>query len=349
MTISKLFLLQLSTTNGEICPWVSCDFVRVDFPFRLSDQPSCCGNPNFNLSCRNQPKTIINFPLSGEFSVLVIDYASKELVISDPKNCMAKRLLEGLYLFDSSFEERYPENYTFFNCSSNVSVGNPAIYILCLSGTNFSVWAIPTTAYNPSNSSLKSCLEMATVSIPIPSLEYRPYDLELIRLTWEEPDCRSSCLSTRTKISLIFALGTPIFFIVLFIINHKVGVYYDQRRQSTMEISSTAAETQLTARTANDLDGSRIEAYPITLLGESCQLPRPKDNSCSICLSEYKAKDKIRTITDCGHYFHDDCIDEWLKRNAACPICRNKLDQESTFTTHPKLSSSSPPTIITEN
>ncbi|XVF53072.1 hypothetical protein PTKIN_Ptkin05aG0070200 [Pterospermum kingtungense] len=340
MALSKLFFfftffpllcLQLSA-NGEICSWVSCGDVTVDFPFRLSNQPSCCGNPNFNLSCINQSQTIISFGLSGEFSVFVIGYSLQEIMIGDPENCVAKRLLEGIDLFSPPFKPRYPEYYTFFNCSSHVSAGNPAIYFSCLSGTNFSVWAIPTTAYNPSNSSLMSCLEIATISVPLPSPDYSPYFLDQILLTWEEPDCRSSCnycdrskkksgLSTGAKYALIFGLGTPILFIVVFIISYHVRAHYsDQRQQST-------AETQLTAGTVNGLDGSTIEAYPITLLGESCQLPRPKDNTCSICLSKYKAKEKIRTIPDCGHYFHADCIDEWLKRNAACPVCRKEPDQ----------------------
>jgi E3 ubiquitin-protein ligase RNF38/44 len=33
---------------------------------------------------------------------------------------------------------------------------------------------------------------------------------------------------------------------------------------------------------------------------------------CDICLNEYKAHDKIRTIP-CLHRFHTRCIDKWLK------------------------------------
>ncbi|KAL5541295.1 hypothetical protein UlMin_042517 [Ulmus minor] len=71
------------------------------------------------------------------------------------------------------------------------------------------------------------------------------------------------------------------------------------------------------------LDDTIIGSYPKTLIGESCRLPNPTANTCSICLSEYKAKEALRTIPDCGHYFHDDCIVEWLKLNATCPLCRN--------------------------
>ncbi|XWS50085.1 hypothetical protein CRYUN_Cryun12cG0058100 [Craigia yunnanensis] len=309
---------------------------------------------------------MITFPFTGEFIVDIIAYSSPNLLIRDPENCMAKRLLQGLDLYGTPFEPRYPERYFFFNCSSNVSVGYPAIYFSCLSGTNFSVLAIPTIAYNQS-ASLLSCLEIAAIFIPLSTPDWPVYYLDDILLTWEETDCQSSCnycesigrnceldggcsyhfkkrsgLSNSAKYAL---LAVPIFFILVFIIRHTVGAHcYDQRHQSTVEISRFTAEPQLAARTVNGLDGSRIEAYPITLLDESCRLPRPNDNTCSICLSEYQAKETIRTIPDCDHYFHADCIDEWLKLNAACPVCRNTPDQESALITHSTVpSSSSPP------
>ncbi|OMP02940.1 Zinc finger, RING-type [Corchorus olitorius] len=125
--------------------------------------------------------------------------------------------------------------------------------------------------------------------------------------------------------------------------NSRRNYRYQQHQQNPSVEISGSAEPQLAAATAaNGLDRSRIEAYPITFLGESCRLPRPNDNTCSICLSEYKAKETIRTITDCDHYFHSNCIDEWLKVNATCPVCRNSPHQETALITNPTLSSSSP-------
>ncbi|KAI3891357.1 hypothetical protein MKX03_031453 [Papaver bracteatum] len=70
------------------------------------------------------------------------------------------------------------------------------------------------------------------------------------------------------------------------------------------------------------LDGTTIESYPRTTLGESRRIPTPNDGTCSICLSEYRPKDIVRTIPDCNHCFHAECIDEWLRMNASCPLCR---------------------------
>ncbi|XP_043718112.1 putative RING-H2 finger protein ATL21A [Telopea speciosissima] len=70
------------------------------------------------------------------------------------------------------------------------------------------------------------------------------------------------------------------------------------------------------------LDNTTIESYPKVVLGESCRLPKPNDNTCSICLAEYQPKETLRTIPQCQHCFHADCIDEWLRTNATCPLCR---------------------------
>ncbi|XP_043721985.1 putative RING-H2 finger protein ATL69 [Telopea speciosissima] len=71
------------------------------------------------------------------------------------------------------------------------------------------------------------------------------------------------------------------------------------------------------------LDKPIIESYPKLILGESKRLPRPNNDICSICLSEYLPKETIRYLPDCKHCFHADCIDEWLRMSATCPICRN--------------------------
>ncbi|XP_076436259.1 uncharacterized protein LOC143275854 [Babylonia areolata] len=50
---------------------------------------------------------------------------------------------------------------------------------------------------------------------------------------------------------------------------------------------------------------------------------------CQICLVEFENGDCLRSIP-CKHDFHKDCIDEWLKRNATCPICRQGVKPSTT-------------------
>ncbi|TYJ46318.1 hypothetical protein E1A91_A02G112800v1, partial [Gossypium mustelinum] len=251
-------------------------------------------------------QTIINFPISGDFRVHAIIYSTAKLLITDP--CIPKRLLQGFHLPDTPFHPPYPETHIFLNCSSQskISMVYPRIRFSCLSGINFSIWGIPTINCNPSFS-LSWCVEIAKIMVPLRNPNHR-YFIDDIVLTWKQP----GGFSSGTKYALIFILGTPITLIVLCIIVYNPNV----------EISSFIAE-----QTVNGLDGSRIEAYPITLLGEKFKLSRPNDNTCSICLSKHEAKETIRTITDCSHYFHANCINEWLKLNVACPVCRKAPNQ----------------------
>lgn len=43
---------------------------------------------------------------------------------------------------------------------------------------------------------------------------------------------------------------------------------------------------------------------------------------CAICLSEFKEEENLRLMPNCEHAFHIPCIDEWLKTQSNCPLCR---------------------------
>lgn len=46
-------------------------------------------------------------------------------------------------------------------------------------------------------------------------------------------------------------------------------------------------------------------------------------SECSICLEEYVTGDWCQEFPVCNHIYHSNCIDNWLKKNLTCPICRN--------------------------
>ena len=49
-----------------------------------------------------------------------------------------------------------------------------------------------------------------------------------------------------------------------------------------------------------------------------------EEEQCSICLMEFKNTETIRTLP-CIHNFHKDCIDQWLKRQKYCPLCKGEI------------------------
>lgn len=48
------------------------------------------------------------------------------------------------------------------------------------------------------------------------------------------------------------------------------------------------------------------------------------DKECGICLAEYVHGDLLKILV-CLHKFHTYCVDNWLKYNLSCPVCKWNL------------------------
>lgn len=46
------------------------------------------------------------------------------------------------------------------------------------------------------------------------------------------------------------------------------------------------------------------------------------DGSCAVCLAEFRDGETLRLLPRCGHMFHRDCIDTWLRVQGNCPLRR---------------------------
>lgn len=42
---------------------------------------------------------------------------------------------------------------------------------------------------------------------------------------------------------------------------------------------------------------------------------------CSICLEQFSEGDTVKKLK-CKHIFHPECIQQWLSKEASCPLCR---------------------------
>lgn len=149
-------------------------------------------------------------------------------------------------------------------------------------------------------------------------------------------------LPRSAKYGIILGAGIPGFLCLIGLASFVCGRVraYGRRRNPNLDFSS-AMSIQAAAGIEMGLDRPTIESYPKTVLGESRRLPTSNEGPCPICLAEYQPKDTLRTIPDCNHYFHAHCIDEWLRRNATCPVCRNMPDGSSITTSCSSVSSSS--------
>ena len=46
---------------------------------------------------------------------------------------------------------------------------------------------------------------------------------------------------------------------------------------------------------------------------------------CAVCLGNFAEGEPIKFLPGCGHFFHSECIDKWLRASATCPLCRMDL------------------------
>lgn len=77
-------------------------------------------------------------------------------------------------------------------------------------------------------------------------------------------------------------------------------------------------------------------------VGNSSKLQRVElPPICPICLEGYKEDGQLKGLPDCGHLFHEMCVDPWLELHPTCPVCR-RLSPLPTPTATP-LADAAPP------
>jgi len=49
------------------------------------------------------------------------------------------------------------------------------------------------------------------------------------------------------------------------------------------------------------------------------------ENNCSICICEWEIGQQLKKL-NCSHTFHEDCLNQWLKKKKSCPLCLKNVD-----------------------
>ncbi|KAL8567621.1 hypothetical protein ACOMHN_054434 [Nucella lapillus] len=90
-------------------------------------------------------------------------------------------------------------------------------------------------------------------------------------------------------------------------------------------------ERVLTGEEQPGLTEEEINLLPTRMFSSQGQEPgdatrggEQEIEQCQICLLDLEDGDTLRCIP-CIHHFHSHCLDEWVKRHATCPSCRQDL------------------------
>ncbi|KAG6597084.1 putative RING-H2 finger protein ATL21A, partial [Cucurbita argyrosperma subsp. sororia] len=339
------------------------DNFGIRFPFRIPElQPARCGYPGFNLACNDAGVSTLNLSSSEQFLVRNIDYVAQQIQLYDPDVCLPKRLLLQGFNFNlsnSPFLLPFSKNFTFLSCLPQFATSRFPV-LSCLGNSTSSVVATSSMSYVRSMSKSNSCKIIANLTVPVAypdeANQFLTDHYGDLLLTWNSPAC-SICetegrlcgfksnsglgIACFNKYSTGENNGLRILRIICVVIilpslmcvfgfgcficfaRWGYGIADSRRNQAqNQQQVNPALETEPPIRLSG-LDESTIDSYQKVILGESRRLPGPNGTTCPICLGEYLTKDTVRCIPECKHCFHVDCIDQWLRVNSSCPLCRN--------------------------
>lgn len=107
--------------------------------------------------------------------------------------------------------------------------------------------------------------------------------------------------------------------------------YFRQNLSQTDQMSTTSQRTQQNQNSkGKHLTQKEIKELPVLIYSEKRKIwfkDLSIDSTCSICQNEYKVKDKLHQLI-CQHFFHQQCLDTWLKIGNTCPVCRTICNDE---------------------
>ncbi|XP_010548628.1 PREDICTED: RING-H2 finger protein ATL56 isoform X2 [Tarenaya hassleriana] len=134
----------------------------------------------------------------------------------------------------------------------------------------------------------------------------------------------------KTKILSLFLIGVIMIFItsLFFVLLGIASVILLPLLLSSLHRHHRRRRRILHRRreSANGFSSRRVKKLPQFKFSE----PTRYGSDCVVCLDEFRQGQWCRRLVGCGHVFHRRCVDSWLVKVAACPVCRARvrLDEE---------------------
>jgi len=70
-----------------------------------------------------------------------------------------------------------------------------------------------------------------------------------------------------------------------------------------------------------------LRTIPLITVSED-DLTDETNRECCICLDANEIGSTVKRLP-CGHLFHPECIDSWIKKHCTCPVCRYELETDN--------------------
>ncbi|XP_011098038.1 E3 ubiquitin-protein ligase ATL41-like [Sesamum indicum] len=137
-------------------------------------------------------------------------------------------------------------------------------------------------------------------------------------------------VNSKIMLIAIISLSFVVILVALLHIYARCMLRRQARRQAALRrlgFITHSANVQIVEPPKTGLDPSIIAALPIFMFkqtnGTSSEMGSVE---CSVCISILEDGEMARTLPNCKHTFHADCIDKWFGSNSTCPICRTEAE-----------------------
>ncbi|KAL0301431.1 UNVERIFIED_CONTAM: E3 ubiquitin-protein ligase ATL41 [Sesamum radiatum] len=137
----------------------------------------------------------------------------------------------------------------------------------------------------------------------------------------------------------IISLSFVVILVALLHIYARCMLRRQARRQAALRrlgFITQSANVQIVEPPKTGLDPSIIAALPVFVFKQTDGTSNEMGSvECSVCISILEDGETARTLPNCKHTFHAECIDKWFGSNSTCPICRTEAE--------PRLVAGAPP------
>ncbi|CAN1281197.1 RING-H2 finger protein ATL2 [Linum perenne] len=133
---------------------------------------------------------------------------------------------------------------------------------------------------------------------------------------------KSYALSGKIMLTAIVVL---FFVVVVMICLHLYARWYllRARRRQMRRHPDTVNPSAAASR---GLEASVLKSLPVFVYSGDSEV---ESMECAVCLSEFEEKEIGRTLPQCKHSFHTECIDMWFHSHSTCPLCRSPVEAAS--------------------
>ncbi|KAL7143686.1 hypothetical protein ABFS83_08G208700 [Erythranthe nasuta] len=137
-------------------------------------------------------------------------------------------------------------------------------------------------------------------------------------------------LTAIISLSFVVILVTILHIYARFLLRRQSRRQAELRRLGFITNIQSAVEPPKTG-----LDPAVMAALPLFIFRKTTSDDDETNSTeCSVCLSILEDGETARTLPNCKHTFHAECIDKWFDTNSTCPICR--VDAEPRLVAEPR-------------